>query len=72
MTSRRDHLSWITLAAFALSAAILILTLPSLFAAPEQWQRGLAAASGGLALLLGIAMILRRTRLRDVRHRVRP
>lgn len=68
MTSRHDRLGWITLAAFALSAAVLVLTLPSLFDAPEGWQRGLAGASGGLTLFLGLAVILRRTRRRDVRH----
>lgn len=68
MTSRRDRLAWITPAAFALSAAILILTLPSLFDGPQDWQRGLAAASGGLTLVLGIATILRPARRRDVRR----
>lgn len=68
MTSRRDRVTWMMLAAFALSAATLVLTLPSLFDAPEEWQRGLAAASGGLTLLLGIALILLRTRRRDLRR----
>ncbi|MBM6399242.1 hypothetical protein [Phycicoccus sonneratiae] len=68
LTPRRGRLAWLVPAAFALSAATLVLTLPSLFDAPEQWHRGLAAASGGLSVLLGIVMVRVSTRRRDLRR----
>ncbi|MBT9256900.1 hypothetical protein KMZ32_12800 [Phycicoccus sp. MAQZ13P-2] len=68
MNGRRDRQAWITLAAFALSAAVLIVTLPSLFGAPQGWQKGLVIASGGLTLVLGVALVVTRPRERDIRR----
>ncbi len=68
MTGRRDRPAWIPLVAFALSAAVLIVTLPSLFGVPQGWQKGLVVASGVLTLVLGVAVVRARPRRRDVRR----
>ena len=50
------------LIAMALAASALVLTIPALFSSPEPYQVWLAAILGGLAALLGIALVLLRRR----------
>ena len=50
------------LIAMALAASALVLTIPALFSSPEPYQVWLAAILGGLAVLLGIALVLLRRR----------